>query len=175
MENNYVKKFYILLKITLFIVIFMSSCGLVLTRELEKTNPVEYQFDFPLDTVRNKIEKIEYLGQKITHSEYYKDKFVLMCFYCDKSKLYYNLCGNLKMYAVFNIYMDSISKNITNVRIESLIYVISGYTINTNHGIPYIDNWDHKVKQSTIEEYEILKIIGDSLKQKNMPEINYPK
>lgn len=161
--------------LNLIMVFSITSCGIVLSRKLVKKNPLSYQFDFPIDTVRNKVENIKYLDRKFIQNKGNENKFELWCFYGGKSKLYHNLCNDLLISGSFYIVLDSISKFTTNVRIESDLEVVSGFTISTNHGIPIFVDLFHKVKPSSIEEYEILKIIGIELGQKDMPEINYPK
>ena len=57
-----------------------------------------------------------------------------------------------------------------------MISVKTGIALDYNHGLPssigpYLSNG----QISTIEEYEIIKLIGDSLGEKDMPAVKKPK
>ena len=118
----------------------------------------------------------EYLvGIKLTKTEL-RNTFTLRNGPPFKSRIYYNWWNDsLYFYPEFTIVLDSISVNKTKIRIESEIKVKAGLTFDTNHGIPYIVAYKRKVSHSTIEEYEIIKNIGDILGQRKMPSIQYVK
>ena len=83
--------------------------------------------------------------------------------------------GFLNLYPEYQIILDSLSPNQTTIKIESYPMVEIRRLINWDHFIPdgtFPDLVD--VKPSTIEEYEIIKTIGDSLGEKNMPPVKRP-
>ena len=91
-----------------------------------------------------------------------------------RSEIYYNWWGRLKLYPTYHIILDSVSDHRTRIIIASEPKVKTGLGLDTNHGIPYVSAHITKVKPSTIEEYEIIQLIGEVLNQKGMPNIIRP-
>lgn len=169
---------------------FLSGCYFKISKTLPELNPIEYNYNFPIGEVRKTIDnifseskfhglffKIGYWGIDTLNPEN-KNNFFLeydIDFYSDskiKSEIYYNWWGYLKLFPHYHIVLDSISFNQTKIKIISYPKVKTGLALDYNHGIPSaIGPFLVEVKPSTIEEYEIIKMIGDALGEKNMPEI----
>lgn len=178
--------------IIIFVGIFLSSCYFKLSHKLNELNPTEYYFDAPISQVRKTIRDtlccikrqnmsihpylFEYRStffQTFVEENRNMFSFGDLLLSSGKSQMYYNWWGRLALYSRFTIKLDSISMNKTKIKIESITRVKTGLTFSTNHGIPYIIPYTQDVKSSTIEEYQIIKTIGEALGQKNMPDVNY--
>lgn len=181
-------------KITIIIsfLLLFSSCYFKLTRHLAELNPMEYIYNFSINDVRKTVNnkfsddkfcgipfQVGYFGfdkndSQITENENRNNFFLISNYWAPvgKSEMYYNWWGRLKLFPWYHIILDSISPNQTKIRIESEPKVKIGVSIEYNHGLPYrFGAYTVKVKPSTIEEYEIIKLIGEALGEKNMPEI----
>jgi hypothetical protein len=90
----------------------------------------------------------------------------------EKSEIYYNFWGKLNLIPSYHIILDSISINQTKISILSFPEVEAGYDLSMNHMLPYVTSRKVTVKPSTIEEYQIIKLIGEKSGEKNMPTTN---
>ena len=172
-----------------FIIIFFSGC--VLTKYQAELNPLFFNFNAPIEDVRKEVieqfseRKYKSLplqeGYSESHREYFKlselenrNHFFLNKYgeyTTGKSEYYRNFWGKkLELYPSYHIVLDSISENQTTIEIISVPRV-KRKGIDTNHGIPIYNTWEEQVKPSTIEEYEIIMLIGEALGEKNMPEV----
>ncbi len=78
----------------------------------------------------------------------------------ENSNIYYNLWGDLELIPRYHIILDSLSNIQTGIKIESLPKVKAGTEVSLNYLIPYFTSRKVNVEPSTIEEYEIIKLIG---------------
>jgi hypothetical protein len=185
----------LLILIILFSILLVCSHYVKFTKHIAKPNPLEYNYNFPIDDVRRvmnvrfsdyKFRAMSYFVgynyveqemRKLTDTE--NSNHIFLNWYgvasAGQSEIYYNLWGKLDLYPCYHIILDSLSGNRTRIRIESFPKVKLGRMVDTNHGIPYLTSNRVEVKPSTIEEYEIIKIIGDDLGEKNMPVIIRPE
>lgn len=177
-------------------IILLSGCKTKYEKvEFEDKNPTKYCFDFPYKKVKNAI-KIEFDKAKFKNrylyfkdddpflekgSEIFKEesnKFDAILtgdnFY-SKSYIYYKNDMLLDDESVFQIHISSISEDKTclevvniNPRIKIGVYLMFTHDLSFK-GPKYIT-----VEPSTIEEYEILYLIGKRLGQKDMPAVKYP-
>lgn len=88
----------------------------------------------------------------------------------EKSSVYYNLWGRLNLIPSYHIIIDSLSNTQTRIKIESFPAVEAGWEVSSNHLLPYITSRKVDVKPSSIEEYELIKMIGLASGLKNMPQ-----
>lgn len=188
--------FNILFLVTIFVIIF-SGCKVEYEKiEFTDKNPTNYCYDYSLDKVKNAIklefENFSYCSHKLyfkenvlfyeTGSELFEDynnrNDALLAgdnFYC-KSFIYFKNSIALEYESVYQIHVSSSSENKTcleiitiNPRIKIGIFRTFTPQSMSFKGPKYIS-----VEPSTIEEYEILYLIGKRLGQKNMPNVKYP-
>jgi hypothetical protein len=82
------------------------------------------------------------------------------------SEIYYNCWGKLKLIPSYHIVLDSLSTDKTNITIESFPKVEAGTDFSLNHMLPYFTSRKVSVKPSTIEEYQIIRMIGEKCGEK---------
>lgn len=162
----------------------------VFTKHIEKLYPMYYVYHAPLDNVRNNViamfsngkfhglefeigyDSSERETNKITDNQN-RNHFFINWFGWNSSgedsKIYYNWWGKLKLIPSYHIILDSLSKNQTKITIESFPKVKAGTDFSLNHMLPYITSRKVNVMPSTIEEYEIIKRIGELSGETNMP------
>jgi hypothetical protein len=185
--------------IILMLSVFMSSCYFKLTHRLKELNPMEYIYNLPIYEVRNIIKsnfsdnkfyglsyncgQVKYINESSASYTLQGDQNNIILeydtdFYTHskiKSEIYYNWWGRLKLYPHYHISLDSISPNKTKISVASSPSIKTGIAIGCNHGFPSsFGPYLVDVKPSTIEEYKIIKTIGDALNEKDMPAIKYP-
>ena len=179
-------------------IIFLSSCYFKLTKKLPEKNPMEYIYNFSIYEVRNIIKsnfsdnkfyglsyncgQVKYINESLGSVKLPGNQNNIILeydfdFYTHskiKSEIYYNWWGRLKLYPHYRISLDSISPNKTKISVMSSPKIKTGIAIGCNHGFPSsFGPYLVDVKPSTIEEYKLIKTIGDSLKEKDMPSIKY--
>jgi len=151
---------------------------------------MSYVYDAPIDDVRKNVNSIFsngkfhgldfQVGYNKTEKEIdkiaddkNKNHFFINWFgwesYGENSSIYYNLWGGLKLIPSYHIILDSLSNTETRIRIESFPKVEAGTEVSLNHLLPYFTSRKVNVKPSTIEEYEVIKLIGQRSGVKNMP------
>ena len=167
-------------------------------------NPIEYIFHFSKDSVENAIVKAfdwkqggisycdnmtVYYGKeshgssgailkkpKTTTDQTRDTLFFLFSMDCP-SKVYFQKNGYPYTYVPsrFRFHIDAIGENLTKVMIEVVSPRVP-YKQNW-HSLPHgVRAWRYKkVPSTTVEEYEILQILGETLGEKDMPEIKIPK
>jgi hypothetical protein len=184
------------LYILLLVLFSLNSCYIKLKHEFNDLNPTEYYYNFPINQVRDtilmhlcchKYKKMYfehgYFNYRLSDSLYLSASKNYNTFFLGslmsnkgKSQIYYNwLRGSLDQYSYYQISLDSISKGITGICILSKVELKTGKKIEITHlGYPTLVERRLKVEPSTIEEYEIIKTIGDFLGEKDMPNIKYP-
>lgn len=86
----------------------------------------------------------------------------------ESSKIYYNW-WDLKLIPSYHIILDSLSNSQTKITIESFPKVEAGTDFSLNHIQPYITSRKVNVKPSTVEEYEIIRMIGERCGEKKLP------
>lgn len=92
-----------------------------------------------------------------------------------KSKIYYKENKPLQYTADFHLHLDSLPDNKTRVTISTINpRIITGVKPGIGDNLTIGASNFKSVPPSTIEEYEILLIIGKQLGQSNMPPCNYP-
>ena len=174
------KKYIVLIPIIL-ILIFCTRY-FVFTKHIERLNPMSYVYNASIDKVRENIigifsngkfhrldfeegyKPIERETNKISDNEN-KNHFFINWFAWfssgEDSKIYYNWWGKLKLIPSYHIILDSLSNSQTKITIESFPKVEAGTDFSLNHMLPYITSRKVSVKPSTIEEYEIIRMIGE--------------
>ena len=176
--------------IVIIIIILFSSRYIVITKHLEKRYPISYVYHVQIEKVRKKIfdifsdykfhnleleigfDSIESEMIKITENEN-RNHFFVNWFGWDSSgeysEIYYNCWGRLKLIPSYHIVLDSLSADKTKITIESFPKVEAGTDFSLNHMLPYVTSRKVNVKPSTIEEYQIIRMIGEKCGEKNMP------
>lgn len=174
-------KKYLLLIPVIAILIFVTRY-FVFEKHIEKQMPMTYVYNIPIDVVRGNINAIFSNGKfhdldfkvgysspereinNITDNEN-KNHFFINWFgwfsSSEDSEIYYNWWGKLKLVPSYHIIVDSMANSQTKITVESFPKVIAGEDFSLNHGIPYITARKVEVKPSTIEEFEIIRMIGN--------------
>jgi hypothetical protein len=193
-QNNKMRYFAIILSL-----FFMTSCYAqknTIIVEGEK-NPTEYFFNFPMDTVRNVIKKSfnrdQYCGydihdftdpffKKIKNPNRTDNDFLLSIYWLGswwrtecRSKVYFNKKG--KPYLYFSDFHLHLTETDNGVSVK--IYAINpqihiGYYWWINPHSLARDPKFKEVPNTTVEEYEILLMIGKTLGVNDMPIIKIP-
>lgn len=168
----------------LFITISVLTIGCYTKEKLLVPNPTSYVFDAGIEDVKKAIlTRVEDSldGYTVYAKEDYdndilskniKNDALLRNHYDVKSKMFFRFGNPLPYSPEFIIHLDSISEKKTNVVVftSDTVVVVGG--IGFNH---FGYTFEKKVSPSTIEEYEILLLIGRQLGQEGMPECNYTK
>ena len=168
----------------LFITISVLTIGCYSKEKLQSPNPTNYVFDAGIEDVRKaiitRVEDSLYGNTVYAKEDYENDIFsknikndALLVSICDvKSKMFFRFGKPLPYFPEFIIHLDSISEKKTNV----VVYTSDTTIVIGGIGVPHFGyTWEKKVSPSTIEEYEILLLIGQQLGQEGMPECNYTK
>ncbi|MBP5557101.1 MAG: hypothetical protein J6X65_05295 [Bacteroidales bacterium] len=168
----------------LFITISVLTIGCYTKEKLLVPNPTSYVFDAGSEDVRKAIlTRVEDSldGYTVYAKEDYdndilskniKNDALLRNHYDVKSKMFFRFGNPLPYFPEFIIHLDSISEKKTNV----VVYTSDTTIVVGGIGVPHFGyTWEKKVSPSTIEEYEILLLIGQQLGQEGMPECNYTK
>ena len=167
-------------------VLLLFSCAsskLVLKDPLEK-NLTSYIFSKSKQDVE--MATVEALGchksskkncfPKYLLNEYPKGNFKLIPNWGNPSKVYFRKNGEAYLYCPhMQIVINSITENITEVSIN-----IPNPGVRTRKTLlpvsPHGRAWKYKsVPATTVEEYEILLMIGKELNEENMPELKIPE
>ena len=168
----------------LFITISVLTIGCYTKEKLLVPNPTSYVFDAGSEDVRKAIlTRVEdsLRGYTVYAKEDYDNDILsknikndaLLINHDDvKSKMFFRFGKPLPYFPEFIIHLDSISEKKTNV----VVYTSDTTIVVGGIGVPHFGyTWEKKVSPSTIEEYEILLLIGRQLGQEGMPECNYTK
>lgn len=168
----------------LFITISVLTIGCYSKEKLQSPNPTSYVFDAGIEDVRKAIlTRVEDSldGYTVYAKEDYdndilskniKNDALLRNHYDVKSKMFFRFGKPLPYFPEFIIHLDSISEKKTNV----VVYTSDTTIVIGGIGVAHFGyTWEKKVSPSTIEEYEILLLIGQQLGQEGMPECNYTK
>ena len=168
----------------LFITISVLTIGCYSKEKLQSPNPTSYVFDAGIEDVRKAIlTRVEDSldGYTVYAKEDYdndilskniKNDALLRNHYDVKSKMFFRFGNPLPYFPEFIIHLDSKTKKKTNV----VVYTSDTTIVVGGIGVPHFGyTWEKKVSPSTIEEYEILLLIGQQLGQEGMPECNYTK
>ena len=194
------KNIYLYISIVFVFCLLCCSASKYVQIDPKEKNPTEYVYPFSKDVIEKGIVKAfdtedgyrycqnqtVYFGKEpdrsrdalLSNSKFNtKDTlfFYLFNITCP-SKVYFQKNGYSYTYtALFQFHIDSIDTNLTKVRIEVISpEVPSGLRW---HKLPHgVRTWKYKkVPPTTVEEYEILQILGNTLGVKDMPEIKIPK
>lgn len=168
----------------LFITISVLTIGCYTKEKLLVPNPTSYVFDAGIEDVRKAIlTRVEDSldGYTVYAKEDYDNDILSKNIKNDallrnhddvKSKMFFRFGNPLPYFPEFIIHLDSISEKKTNV----VVYTSDTTIVVGGIGVPHFGyTWEKKVSPSTIEEYEILLLIGQQLGQEGMPECNYTK
>lgn len=167
----------------LFITISVLTIGCYSKEKLQSPNPTSYVFDAGIEDVRKAITRVEDSldGNTVYAKEDYENDIfsknikndALLVNICDvKSKMFFRFGKPLPYFPEFIIHLDSIFEKKTNV----VVYTSDTTIVVGGIGVPHFGyTWEKKVSPSTIEEYEILLLIGQQLGQEGMPECHYTK
>ncbi|MDR1762105.1 MAG: hypothetical protein LBR55_06615 [Bacteroidales bacterium] len=177
------------IRVFIFLLILSVGCSANKSYEMSVENPTEYIFPVNIDSMKTIIKQIyglnlSYKGHYELHysrifeiSENYND-FVLKPGYYrrPKSKVYFNKKNVPHDYfGEYHLHLTNVEKNKTKVEIITL-----------RSGIPYkrlIPDFPHfsrggfkELPPTTVEEYEILQMIGKALGiEKDMSPIKIPE
>ncbi|MFZ4412201.1 MAG: hypothetical protein ACOYOV_03880 [Bacteroidales bacterium] len=181
------------------LIIFITSCKTyennIYEIKMPNKNSTSYIFNSNLQDVKNAIKlefyeyKKRYKGMKLVFKEdndifakhiftnkATKDDAYLFSHESLKSLIFFNDSIPMLYFVSFLIHLNSLDSNHTFVKIITLDpNIIIGLRC-----CGFADNWrfrvadQRKVEPSTIEEYEILIIIGNALSEKGMPSIIMP-
>lgn len=168
----------------LFITISVLTIGCYTKEKLLVPNPTSYVFDAGIEDVRKAIlTRVEDSldGYTVYAKEDYDNDILSKNIKNDallrnhddvKSKMFFRFGNPLPYFPEFIIHLDSISEKKTNV----VVYTSDTTIVVGGIGVPHFGyTWEKKVSPSTIEEYEILLLIGQQLGHEGMPECNYTK
>lgn len=168
------------------------SCNKKIEIRQENKNPTEYEFHFSKDKVEKAITNTfgnrknrKFCCDSIseTNKKYYLDG---MSFY-QKNKEFYGIKCQSKVYfrkdlspypylpAYIYVIVDSLNNSTTRVSINvNNPKILTGLTLLPT--IPWMQRgWKYKnVPATTVEEYQILLLIGKELKEEGMPELKIP-
>lgn len=168
----------------LFITISVLTIGCYTKEKLLVPNPTSYVFDAGIEDARKAIlTRVEdsLRGYTVYAKEDYendifskniKNDALLQNVLDVGSKMYFRFGKPLPYFPEFIIHLDSISEKKTNVVVYTSDTTIVVGGIGFSH---FGYTFEKKVSPSTIEEYEILLLIGRQLGQEGMPECNYTK
>ena len=187
------KKIFFLLLTPLILVLF-SCCGgnqeIVI---LSHKNPTEYTFNFCTDSIRKIViqnfNNKQFYGLSLANNErvllhdIFKDSLNINDFVLEEfstwhkcnSKVYFNKKNEPHIYhATYQIHLEKINENKTKVSI-----ITSETGIIYKSKLPALPHFNrvNKLKvlpATTVEEYEILLIIGKALGVKDMPSLKIP-
>ena len=168
----------------LFITLSVLTIGCYTKEKLLVPNPTSYVFDAGIEDARKAIlTRVEdsLRGYTVYAKEDYendifskniKNDALLQNVLDVGSKMYFRFGKPLPYFPEFIIHLDSISEKKTNV----VVYTSDTTIVVGGIGVPHFGyTWEKKVSPSTIEEYEILLLIGRQLGQEGMPECHYTK
>ena len=168
----------------MLLVFFCSSSKTVIDEPLIK-NPTFYTFSKSKQEVEKAI--VEALGgsnsskkskfYKYILNEYPNGNFKLMTIDGNPSKVYFRKNGEAYIYrpSIIQILIDSVNENATKISINIVEPAVRvGLTLLPK--LPHLQRvWKYKaVHATTVEEYEILLMIGEELEAENMPELKIP-
>lgn len=156
--------------------------------ELDKLNPTSYIFHIPMDSLfylldsRDGKTGIHYPLATLGYTYGTRNQ----CFLNKKkcylelpgirmpSLIYRNRFNGLKSYFVCRLQCDSLAPNRTRVSVQCLyLGVLRGYNYYfwSRRKLP----WILSPPSSTIEEYQLLRLIGKLVEEHDMPPVCYPK
>jgi hypothetical protein len=170
--------------------LLFTSCNTYYELLLENENPTEYCFDANVNQVKIAIEeglgnyqikglalyfrqdnRFDILQLKGNENDAYLRTFLEPM----KSKIYFKDNKALLYSADFHVHLDSLTENKTRVTVVTLKSEVStGKKLGIGDNLTLGSSNLKSVPPSTIEEYEILLIIGKKLGQEGMPPCNYP-
>jgi hypothetical protein len=177
-----------------FLLFLSISCSANKSYEISVKNPTEYIFPVSIDSMKTIIRQnfsrgkfyglsLTYKGYEMTYGNIFKspenyNDFILekVGYYTPKSKVYFNKKNVAHNYfANYHLHLTSIGENQTKVQI---ITIQSGITYKMLiPDFPHFSRGGFKeLPPTTVEEYEILQIIGKALNiEKDMPPIKIPE
>ena len=175
-----------LLIINMAALVFSCTSSQTVVVEPLATNPTFYVFSKSEQEVKKAI--VEALGghksskknkfDKYFLSEYPKGNFTLMPNWGNPSKVYFRKNGEPYFYSPgkIQIAIDSIAENAT----KATIIVVKPKVETRLTLLPTLPHLVRSQKYktvlaTTVEEYEILLMIGKELEEENMPELKIPK
>jgi hypothetical protein len=93
-----------------------------------------------------------------------------------RSAMYYSWWGRLKLNASFQIHFDSIAPGLTRIAIRTFdAEVMSGIRPGLGDNLTLLKPCYSPAPPSSVEEYELLLVIGRLLGEQGMPELRKPK
>lgn len=178
----------------ILLVLLIGGCSEFEERELENKNPTKFTFDYSIEKVKevihSKFKDYDYRKMGLYFGDnFYPDSLSIfnqkgnendfcLSTYDDpigKSHLYFKNGEALDYIASFHLHLERLDSVKTIVNVITLNpRVVVGKKLTPNvHGVrPF----DYKpVEPSTIEEYEILTMIGRGLGQRGMPSLIKPE
>ena len=150
-------------------------------QEGEMLNPTSYVYDFPEMEVRRVLDSCFALhGFQLPPDvrKKYREGLKSLVSFPLRSYVFKNRKGEfLWAYSEYILRIDSIARNKTKIAVFSHE---GNVTVGRKLGFNPVSNGLlvsrlMEATSTTIEEYEILKYIGNKLGQKGMPPIHYPK
>ena len=174
-----------LLIINIVLLVFSCASSKNIIKESLVKNPTFYIFSNSKQEAKKAV--IEALdGLKSSHRssfyeyllvEYFNGDIKLLPNHGNPSKVYFRKNGEAYLYCTrMEIVIDSITENTTKVSINAVKPEVRiGKTLLPI--IPHMQRiWKYKsVPATTVEEYDILLMIGKELNEENMPELKIPE
>jgi len=176
-------------------VLILQSCALTFTCKLDRENPTSYIFnkdvEFIKETIKEKLGKKEFKRMSLCYNGktycnavsggILKSKSNINDFYLyshtniGRTKKYRSLFCHSKYEASFHIHIEYIEKDKTRITINTINPEIKvGYEFKRGDGHGFIQPRYKEIKPTTIEEYELLLLIGKYLGEENMPNLILP-
>lgn len=178
-------------------IILLSGCKTKYEKvEFEDKNPTKYCFDFPYSEVKKAIEvefdRAKFKGRRLYFKanarsyergyEIFKEKsnkfdaLLTGRGFFSKSYIYSKGDMYLDCESAFQIHVSSTSEDKTCLEVITIdpSIKIGVYHTFFTHDLSFKEPRYITVEPTTIEEYEILYLIGKRLGQKDMPAVKYP-
>jgi hypothetical protein len=176
----------------LFILIFCYGCNSYKYLTIEKNHTV-YSFNANIPQVKKAIRlKFEKRGFRdmgycvfednnpfaentFQDKENLNDAYLYSHDTIGKSYIYHNRKGGLWYWASFHIHIQTINDSLTKVEIRTIKpKVKTGLQLKPGDNFSLFGYKYKEVPPSTVEEYQILLMIGEALGEKNMPALKLP-
>jgi hypothetical protein len=193
MKMRYFNTFFLIGSVGL---LGMTSCCFKLSKHSLPQYPTSYIFNTTIDSlklsIKETLNKRQYRGMYLCENSESncigvskgilglpenKNDFYLYSFdYIGRSSKYYNWWGKLKLDASFHLNIDSLSTRKCQITVNIIDpLVVTGYKIKMGDNKTLIRPCTQIAESSTIEEYQILFLIGEYFKVKDMPYVKLPK
>lgn len=149
---------------------------------LAEPNPVSYTYNIEFDSIfalldgwkTDELKKMGYTYREGRREPEKSNGTIELYGRFAPSLLYRSGTTGLDTYSRWCLYCDSVSRHKTKITVKPICCgVLTGWNkyLWANRKLP----WIISVASSTIEEYRLLRLIGELVEEKGMPEIHYPE